>query len=244
MLLAFQRRKNRTQQMPSRRSAMIVKKVKYKKTTKPKSWQIGDLVDDIRSPRDSNPLEKIEYSGNREFFSTTHVGQKMEMIGLANESIHSKTPSALRSSPPAANLADAQAAYAVHRQEILRQQNVRFAALTAGMALFGKTWTAPPRSLSRQDAWIALLMRADGHSRAAVLNAIWRSAPESRREENRDWQRYATRTAAYAFGLTGDMELAKMSRMKPKPIEAPPPPVESVQVEPEPQWEAPRLRMR
>ena len=153
-------------------------------------------------------------------------------------------PSALRSSPPAANLADAQTAYAVHRQEILRQQNVRSAALTAGMALFGKTWTAPPRSLSRQDAWVALLMRADGHSREAVTDAIWRSAPELRREEKRDWRRYATRTAAYAFGLAGDMALAKMPRMKPKPIETPPPPMESVQIEPEPQRKAPRLRMR
>ena len=71
---------------------MIVKKVKYKSTTKPKAWRIGDLVDYIRNPRDTNPLEKIEHSGSREFFSTTHIGQKMEMIGLANESAHSRMP--------------------------------------------------------------------------------------------------------------------------------------------------------
>ena len=29
---------------------MIVKKVKTKKTAKPKAWQIGDLVDYIRHP--------------------------------------------------------------------------------------------------------------------------------------------------------------------------------------------------
>jgi len=147
-------------------------------------------------------------------------------------------------SPPAAKPTEAQAAYVTHLQEIQRQQNARFAALTAGMALFGKTWIAPPRSLSRQDSWIALLMRADGHSREAVMATIWRSAPKLREEEKRDWRRYATRTAAYAFGLAGDMELAKMPRMKPKPIEVPPPPVEAVQAESEPQREAPRLRMR
>ena len=71
---------------------MIVKKVKYKPTTKPKAWRIGDLVDYIRNPHDVNPLEKIEHSGSREFFSTTHASQKMEMIGLANESVHSRMP--------------------------------------------------------------------------------------------------------------------------------------------------------
>ena len=76
------------------------------------------------------------------------------------------------------------------------------------------------------------------------MDAIWRSAPEWRGEEKRDWRRYAARTAAYAFGLAGDMELAKMPRMEPKPIEAPSSPAESVQVEQEPQWEASRLRMR
>ena len=112
------------------------------------------------------------------------------------------------------------------------------------MALFGKKPSTLPQSLSRLDARIALLMRADGHEREAVIDAIRRCAPELREDEKRDWRRYATRTAAYAFGLAGDMELAKMPRMKPKPLEAPPPSVESVQAESEPQWEAPRLRMR
>ena len=71
---------------------MIVKKVKFKQTSKPKAWQIGDLVDYIRNPRDTNPLEKIEHSGGREFFSATHEGQKKEMIGLACDSVHSRMP--------------------------------------------------------------------------------------------------------------------------------------------------------
>jgi hypothetical protein len=71
---------------------MIVKKVKYAQNTKPKAWQIGDLVDYIRHPRNANPLEKIEHAGSRNFFGTTHAGQKSEMIGLASESVHSKMP--------------------------------------------------------------------------------------------------------------------------------------------------------
>lgn len=65
---------------------MIVKKVKNEKCDKPKAWQIGDLVDYIRHPHNRNPQEKIEYAGGRNFISSTHNGQKLEMITLARES--------------------------------------------------------------------------------------------------------------------------------------------------------------
>ncbi len=71
---------------------MIVKKIKNTKTEKPKVWQIGDLVDYIRFPHNKRPQEKIEYAGGRNFLSSTHVGQKTEMIALARESAHSKMP--------------------------------------------------------------------------------------------------------------------------------------------------------
>ena len=71
---------------------MIVKKIKNTKTEKPKVWQIGDLVDYIRFPHNRNPQEKIEYAGGRNFLSSTHVGQKAEMIVLARESAHSNMP--------------------------------------------------------------------------------------------------------------------------------------------------------
>lgn len=71
---------------------MIVKKVKNEKCDKPKAWQIGDLVDYIRHPHNRNPQEKIAYAGGRNFISSTHNGQKLEMITLARESAHSKMP--------------------------------------------------------------------------------------------------------------------------------------------------------
>ena len=77
-------------------------------------------------------------------------------------------------------------------------------------------------------------MRADGHSRESVIKAIWRYAPEWRSDEKRDWRRYAARTAAYAFGFAGDEELAKLPRLERKLEEVPPPPVESVLMEQEP----------
>lgn len=71
---------------------MIVKKIKNQKDAKPKAWQIGDLVDYIRFPHNKNPQEKIEYAGGRNFLSSTHVGQKAEMIALARESVRSRMP--------------------------------------------------------------------------------------------------------------------------------------------------------
>ncbi len=62
---------------------------------------------------------------------------------------------------------------------------------------------------SRVDAMIALRMRANGHSPEAVLAAIRDCAPQIRTgiEKRRNWQRYAERTAGYAFGFAGDRDL-------------------------------------
>lgn len=69
---------------------MIVKKIKREKSDKPKTWQIGDLVDYIRNPQ--NAHEKIAHAGGINFLSGTHSGQKAEMIALAQESVHSTMP--------------------------------------------------------------------------------------------------------------------------------------------------------
>lgn len=71
---------------------VIVKKIKRVKSDKPKVWQIGDLVDYIRYPHNSNPHEKVAHAGSRNFLSGTHNGQKSEMVALAEESSHSNMP--------------------------------------------------------------------------------------------------------------------------------------------------------
>ena len=66
---------------------------------------------------------------------------------------------------------------------------------------------------SRVDAMIALRLRAIGHSQQAVTEALCQCAPTIReKKEGRDWQRYAERTAAYAFSVAGDVALAKHKR--------------------------------
>lgn len=68
---------------------------------------------------------------------------------------------------------------------------------------------------SRVDAMIALRMRANGHSRESVETAIRACAPTIRETPTgRNWQRYAERTAAYAFGPAGDRDLERNERYR------------------------------
>ena len=68
---------------------------------------------------------------------------------------------------------------------------------------------------SRVDAMIALRMRSTGHSRSDVAEAVRTCAPTIRESQaGRDWGRYAERTADYAFGMAGDVALAKNDRFK------------------------------
>mgnify|MGYP000150400784 CR=1 FL=1 len=66
---------------------------------------------------------------------------------------------------------------------------------------------------SRVDAMIALRMRANGHSWEAVAETIRTCAPTIRDPKaGRNWQRYAERTADYAFGIAGDWDLERNAR--------------------------------
>ncbi len=69
---------------------------------------------------------------------------------------------------------------------------------------------------SRVDAMIALRMRASGHSRESVEETIRACAPTIREEQahGRNWQRYAERTAEYAFGMAGDRDLVRNERYR------------------------------
>ena len=71
---------------------MIVKKIKNGHSSKTKARQIADLVDYIRAPHRTHPEEKVAYAGGKNFLGDTHVGQRAEMIALAEESVHSKMP--------------------------------------------------------------------------------------------------------------------------------------------------------
>ena len=68
---------------------------------------------------------------------------------------------------------------------------------------------------SRVDAMIALRLRSNGHSREAVAETIRACAPTIREtQKGRNWQRYAERTADYAFGPAGDRDLERNARYR------------------------------
>jgi hypothetical protein len=68
-----------------------------------------------------------------------------------------------------------------------------------------------------------------------MWQAVRHCAQESSEGEKRGWNRYAERTAAYAFGVAGDVELARNAMFKP---------VEPVKIPPPKESEMPRMRMR
>ena len=68
---------------------------------------------------------------------------------------------------------------------------------------------------SRVDAMIALRLRSNGHSRESVEETIRACAPAIRDSQaGRNWQRYAERTADYAFGPAGDRDLERNERYR------------------------------
>lgn len=71
---------------------MIVKKIKCKKTSKTRARQIADLLDYVRQPYGMDCAERIGYSGSKNFLASRHESQRLEMIALAKESIHSRMP--------------------------------------------------------------------------------------------------------------------------------------------------------
>jgi hypothetical protein len=65
--------------------------------------------------------------------------------------------------------------------------------------------------LSRVDAMIAVRMRVTGHDQAAIEGAIRQCAPAARqKDEGRDWNDYARRTASYAYSFAGDRQAAEL----------------------------------
>lgn len=62
---------------------------------------------------------------------------------------------------------------------------------------------------------IALRIRSNGHSRDSVAETVPACAPTIRETQTgRNWQRYAERTADYAFGPAGDRDLERNERYR------------------------------
>lgn len=69
--------------------------------------------------------------------------------------------------------------------------------------------------LSRVDSMIAVRMRVTGHQQADIEGAIRQCAPGTRpKDESRDWNDYAQRTARYAYSASGDRQTADLGKYR------------------------------
>ena len=69
--------------------------------------------------------------------------------------------------------------------------------------------------LCRVDSMIAVRMRVTGHDQAAIEGAIRQCAPATRqKDEGRDWNDYAQRTARYAYSAAGDRQAAELGKYR------------------------------
>lgn len=69
--------------------------------------------------------------------------------------------------------------------------------------------------LSRVDSMIAVRMRVTGHDQPTVESTIRQCAPGIRQQdESRDWNDYAQRTARFAFGADGDLQVKELSKYR------------------------------
>ena len=151
----------------------------------------GNLKPKHRREDGSFPKVKLLQAEKRECAKAQELARQIEREYAVAEVQRRQTQP--RPVPTHAHPGDSAAAYYAHYENI-RQH----------LAL---------EDLSRVDAMIALRLRATGHSQQAVSEAVRQCAPTIRENnEGRDWQRYAERTAAYAFSVAGDVALAKNER--------------------------------
>ena len=69
--------------------------------------------------------------------------------------------------------------------------------------------------LSRVDSMIAVRMRVTGHNQSDIEGVIRQCAPATRqKDEGRDWNNYAQRTARYAYSVTGDRQASELVKYR------------------------------
>ncbi|OZB79029.1 MAG: hypothetical protein B7X29_02455 [Halothiobacillus sp. 13-55-115] len=75
----------------------------------------------------------------------------------------------------------------------------------------------PIRDPSRADSMIAIRLRVTGYNQASIESIIRQYAPPLRpRNEQRNWDDYAQRTACFAFSAKGDQQAAELAKYRSK----------------------------
>jgi hypothetical protein len=91
-----------------------------------------------------------------------------------------------------------------HRPSEIREARTPAEVYRRHLADVTREHADQPVHPSRIDTEIAVRMRLTGHHRSEIVRAIKEAAPAERPGEIREWDAYATRTAAVAFSVPGD----------------------------------------
>lgn len=149
----------------------------------------------------SYPEVRLLKTERRECVKTLTLSSQIDAEYQRQAALKAQRPE--RKAKPALELAAASGsaidAYQRHYRDVLKRQ------------LGGEV------DLSRVDSMIAVRMRVTGHDQAAIEGAIRQCAPATRqKDEGRDWNDYAQRTARYAYSAAGDRQAAELAKYRQK----------------------------
>ena len=148
----------------------------------------------------SYPAVRLLKAEQRECIKTLALSSQIDAEYQRQAALKAQQPERSRAKPAlelAAASGSAVDAYQRHYRDVLKRQR------GAGV------------DLSRVDSMIAVRMRVTGHDQAAIEGAIRQCAPATRqKDEGRDWNDYAQRTARYAYSAAGERQAAELGKYR------------------------------
>ncbi len=148
----------------------------------------------------SYPAVRLLKAEQRECIKTLALSSQIDAEYQRQATLKAQQPERSRAKPAlelAAASGSAVDAYQRHYRDVLKRQR------GAGV------------DLSRVDSMIAVRMRVTGHDQADIEGAIRQCAPATRqKDEGRDWNDYAQRTARYAYSAAGERQAAELGKYR------------------------------
>ncbi len=148
----------------------------------------------------SYPDVSLLKAERRECIKTLALSSQIDAEYQRQAALKAQQPERSRAKPAlelAAASGSAIDAYQRHYRDVLKRQG------GAGV------------DLSRVDSMIAVRMRVTGHGQADIEGAIRQCAPATRqKDEGRDWNDYAQRTARYAYSAAGERQAAELGKYR------------------------------
>lgn len=148
----------------------------------------------------SYPEVRLLKAERRECVKTLALSSQIDAEYQRQAALKAQQPERSKAKPAlelAAASGSAVDAYQRHYRDVLKRQQGRSV------------------DLSRVDSMIAVRMRVTGHDSVDIEGAIRQCAPATRqKDEGRDWNDYAQRTARYAYSAAGDRQATNLGKYR------------------------------